>query len=284
MLLRIFLILCVLPTLCIAQPIFDTVSGEEITTGFVRHESANQVTTHIITPTQPLNMHNATGTIYLRIFAKETYDYISYGPWPDQILAHPIGLVHGSVQDIQENYVRDATIRISCPTTSQELKTDLFGGFRAFVPPGTCTIAASNGREIGVAEVPVSKGSVTQLTLLLNKKAQESTSWHLYSVLVLALLVLVVLFIQTRKKSSSKVVRKKKKEQYIVSAVKSALTVKEHLIVDELLLREGTMTITELRQVTKIPRTSLIRTIQGLERRNILLRVENHGKKSVKLL
>lgn len=222
--------------------------------------------------------------------------------------AFPSATIQGLVKDKLNNVVNKADIKFDCQNKNAlnlVFQSDQFGSFKKeAVPIGSCRIFASYKNTIGISEVMLKTGDFENIEIILNKTSvpqitQEennflNSSEKLILLLSLTLIILVVIFLffldqkkkkRTRKKEpekkknpqnttrhekirkGSRTDLKKRREDIILT-----LSEKEQVIVKFLLeQKEYKTTQSKLRYGTGIPKTSLTRTVNSLEAKNIVL-------------
>jgi uncharacterized membrane protein len=127
----------------------------------------------------------------------------------------------------------------------------------------------------GEAIVDITQGEITAVTVLVGIVNAKNLSWILLIALIIA--GTAVIYILRSKKTTGRMGTAHKQAHI-------ALTQKERTIVDAIAARGGKLTVRELRFVLQLPRTSLLRTLQNLESRGVLVRKEEHGRTLVELL
>jgi uncharacterized membrane protein len=294
------LFILILPILAAAKEVklVDASTGAELTQGLVRIETGSVTREYLLAGGERLNLSDeniTTGQILLKTGATETFGYyaqLAPGGVPDTILLSPAGLVLGEVKDTAENLIVRAPILISCPTFSGSVETDATGRFRLFLPAERCVLSVSAEGRSGSLSVLVGQGAVTQASITTNRRlvSPQGTQGATLFLAIIAVIILVALLagiVLFRRKRMTRLPSANDKAaagDFVAQEAKHVLKEKEKLIVDELLLRGGTMSLRELRFSTQLPRTSLLRTLEGLEARNILVKKEEHGRLVVELL
>ncbi len=271
----------------------DAVTGAEITTGFLRIEDGDVSRDYLFLPAQPLVLPSlvSRGRVLVRTGETETFNYhapLDAGPPPTRLMIHPVGLVQGSVEDGRSNLLSGVTVVFTCPTSRGSASTDAAGRFSFYLPAERCILSVVHKGRSGSAEVTVIKGGMNTVAISVVQPitvAQRSTAPFILWLLLSIIIGLGLLLFMLRR---SRPVRNLDtgdgaENPFLVERVKEVLKEKERLIVDRLLLAGGTLSLRELRFQTRVPRTSLLRTLQGLESRNLLIKREEHGRLVVSL-
>lgn len=286
----VILVLILLPVVS-ATTFVDAQTGDEIATGILRLEWDNTRSEQVLGEENALpNETNQGLLVLINTNGSETYNYYAHlppGRVPPGIVLHESGLLLGTAKDLTDNLLVGKEVRLSCPKVQEDSLTDVAGQFRLFLPTGTCTVTVSTHEYAGSAVVSIEKGKMATLELLVDQplsKEEESFSYFWLTLFVVCLIILLVWYIFSRPVVNQKGVVKEKRTIFLVEKHKAALKEKERLVIDELLLREGEMKLVELRRATRIPRTSLLRCIEGLEQRGLLLKKSRNGKPVIELV
>jgi hypothetical protein len=281
------LLILVLPLLC-AATFIDAKTGEDLTTGILRVEGDGRVTEQLVA-SATLPEETSTGLLLLiNTDGSETYNYYAKlppGKVSQGIVLHASGLLLGTVRDLTDNLLVGKPVKISCPSHTEETVSDASGHFRAVLPLGNCSVAVSANGYAGSATVMIEGGKAVRLSLLVDQPlSQEASSVSLFWVFlfVFVIICLLVLYIWTRPRELAPAT--KDRATFLIVQHKDALKEKEKLVADELLLRDGKMSLVELRRATRIPRTSLLRCIEGLEQRGLVLKKSEKKKPTIELV
>jgi len=284
----------------LATTFVDGTNGNEITTGVLRLEY-DDTTSDQLLATAELPIETMQGLLLLvRTGNDTTYDFyarLSPGAVPQAIILHPGGLLMGEVRDGTDNLLVEKELIISCASTEEHITTDATGRFRVFLPLGDCTVSAASAGYAGSTSVTIAQGTVASLTLVVDRPVtdehEQGFPWSSVLTIIIVLLVLAAFLWKRRGATAGKSSEKTGEEgkartadssAFLAERHKAALKEKERLVVDELLLRHGTARLSELRNATRIPRTSLLRCIEGLEQRGLLLKKEEQDKPVIELL
>ncbi|MBR9692781.1 hypothetical protein GOV07_02500 [Candidatus Woesearchaeota archaeon] len=264
----------------------DSSTGEEVTQGVVRLEYDGMAQEFLLTDAS-LPSETTDGLLVL-VGGGETYTYyarLPAGPVPAAIIMHPGGLLMGELQDSTNNLLVEKNVLVSCGAVEERLMSDATGRFRIFLPAGPCTVSASAGDYAGSEDVIITQGEVTSLDLIIDRGVAGNGSNLTWLLWIIPLLVILVVLLMWKPKRDWKGPKPKKLEKHFIAEQhREALKEKEELIVDELLLRGGTCRLSELRTATKVPRTSLLRCLEGLEQRGLLVKKEHNGKPVIELV
>ena len=193
----------------------------------------------------------------------------------------PIGYVQGTVLDQKGNLISKAELQFSCYSTKdmtfpkQADKT----GFFAIpnFPKGKCTVIANDGKFAGRQEFDVLKGKPTEVKVILNEPLGNGPLLWPYIVVILAILIFWIYHKKRKKISPLKEQDSEKKYNNNSETILKTLSIKEKKVTTYLLENKHKSSQSKIRHATKIPRTSLSRVLQKLERKNIIS-IQKHGK------
>ena len=219
----------------------------------------------------------------------------------EEVLLLPVGSVQGVVKDTEDNVVRGAALRVECDRSYGAAvpgETDKSGSFIwAYVPVGTCQVTATFRDAVGRETVRIEHGKTEQITLKLDTSAvEESSNLLLFFVgVILAIGIIIGLRIAKRKKPVQQEKKAQKRHKITKKPAKTGLTKRQKDVLDTLNDRERNIvefvlkqpheesTQAKIRYALGIPKTSLVRIFESLERKKIMA-VEKLGKaKKVKL-
>ncbi len=280
------LLLLILPSLVLASPVLiDAQTGSVIDTAFVTLQANGTMHDYIVLPNQSLTLPPlpSDSLLLVRADSSVTYDHfarLAAGAMPERVPVIPAGLVIGEVQDARDNLIVHVPVTASCPTYASSVTTDATGQFRAVLPAGDCTLRVAAEGRVGNGSVRVVQGAIARTEVRVSADQRlAGRSLPAWPFILLVLVVLALAVLLRRKKQGAP-----KSSVFVAERAQGVLKEKERLIVDELLLRNGRMTVRELRFNTQLPRTSLMRVLAGLETRGILLKKEEHGRLTVELV
>jgi len=260
-----------------AIDLIDAQTGEQLQTGYVRIEGET-VREFFLTPEYRGPETAPNGTLLLRTTDSGTFDHYAHLTGGERVvLVHPAGVLVGDVEDNFASSIVHAPIVIDCLTQHMSTQTDAMGKFRITLPAETCRITVMSDGRSGDAVVDITQGEITDVTVLVGIVNTKNLSWMLAIALCIAVVVVVfILRTKTRavRTGATSTTR---------TPIKAALTQKERQVVDAVSARGGKMTLRELRFVLQLPRTSLLRTLQSLESREVLIRTQEHGRILVEL-
>src|SRR3989338_946950 len=117
----------------------------------------------------------------------------------------PVGAVEGLVVDEEDKLAAGAEIDFKCKfeeTLDTESKTDPYGSFKSIlVPAGTCRIFAAAKDRVGMQEINVEKGKLSNVTIRLTEERFSNTPFTaMWAVIVIFIfIVFFVLFAVLRK-------------------------------------------------------------------------------------
>jgi uncharacterized membrane protein len=213
------------------------------------------------------------------------------------VYMYPVGLLRGFVKDSLDNIIPNAELKFECIAkviTQYPKKTDKFGFFKVEnMPTSSCKVIASYEEAIGMTEVEIVNGELSEVTINLDKALLKNTGYNMYQFLALLLGALIVFLVikYLNKRSmnkhskpinlkSKKAVDKPKPSSEIITVsgtILKTLNNKEKTVVEFLLANGNKTSQAKIRHATGIPRTSLSRVLQSLENKKII-NIEKHGK------
>ena len=211
-----------------------------------------------------------------------------------EFLVYPSGYLKGKILDLAGNLIPDAQLNFNCYSEflfTHPKKVDHVGFFTVKnMPVGSCLIVASKNELVGNAEFKVEKGEVVSVEIILGEsvaKKSDLVGWILSILILIAIILLIIWFILKKKpKKSKKEVKNEDSEEKRSKqtlALMKTLSEKEKKVVDFLLEHKNKASQAKIRHNTKVPRTSLTRVLQSLERKKIV-EIQKEGKMvSVKL-
>jgi uncharacterized membrane protein len=260
----------------------DGSSGEEISVAVVTVVSGSETTDVLVMPGQEFEFSSRKQIVLLvRSNFSESYTHYAQlpaGSTPKTIIVHPGTLLIGQVRTTQDNLLAHVPVSISCPSYAAQIETDDVGMFRIALPADECLLAAEAKGSIGSTTVALEQGVPASATIIVDYEISgvvvPSRSFPLLLILTILFGLAVAGFILWRWPSGD----------FTAERVKNVLKGKEATIVDALIARGGKATLSHLRSDLRIPRTSLLRTLHGLEQRNVLIKREEHGKVIIALL
>lgn len=254
----------------------DSSNGEEITNALITVTSGTTVTDYLIRPGQRLELPTFTDDALLEIRQNLSPQIthaglIAANSTPKTLIVYPAGLLRLTVKDAKDNFVAHASVTITCARTQQTGETDRTGTLRTVLPAEDCVIAVAAHDTTGTNRIAVKQGT-NDITLVLDSRLVDvRTVNYLPWLLILTLVVIGFVIYKTREKEAGQ-------------GIKQHLTAKEQMIVDALVARGGSASLAELRSSVRIPRTSLLRTIDGLEHRSVLIKKSDNSKVIITLL
>ncbi|RME31609.1 hypothetical protein D6789_02180 [Candidatus Woesearchaeota archaeon] len=218
-------------------------------------------------------------------------DYYYRGPLsPTRAELHlpvyPVGSVTGVVKDASGELVSGAYVDVRCAGdygVVEGVKSDEFGRYAfEWLPTGSCFISASHRGAIGYAEVTVERGMLKNVPLALDKRVTRTklSLWHIIILLIVLLIILLVL----RRKAPVHLSREKPPERLAqrTKDVMETLKATEKAVVEYLLKHDGAYQNRVMR-ATSIPKTTLIRVIDSLEKKRIIYTIREGKIKRLQL-
>jgi len=217
-----------------------------------------------------------------------------------EFLVYPSGYLKGKVMDLAGNLIPNAQLNFNCYSEfsfNYPERVDAVGFFTVKnIPVGGCSVIASKNELVGNTEFEIEKGQVTSIEIILGESVARKSNFVVWLIVILLVIMAVLLSIRLILQKKPKKEKNKKKEEKDekseeteeklskqTQALMKTLSEKERKIVDFLLENDHHASQAKIRHNTKIPRTSLTRVLQSLEKKKIA-EVEREGKMvSVKL-
>tara|TARA_Y100000310_G_scaffold167610_2_gene167540 strand:+ start:24510 stop:25544 length:1035 start_codon:yes stop_codon:yes gene_type:complete len=227
----------------------------------------------------------------------------------EEVTLLPVGSIQGVVLDNLDNLVRQASLKVECDKEYGEitsLMTDKFGSFKGlYLPVGECKVIATFRSAVGSEIVTIEQGKSRDVAIKLNKSAIGSggNSWVsiFLIIVVLSVLSLLIRFVLKKRHAmeselkealtkstplKAEKVKEAPKEEGLSKRqedILNTLNEREKEVVDHLLANKFESSQAKIRHTTGIPKTSLVRIFQLLERKKVL-QIKKFGKlKKVKL-
>jgi len=208
-----------------------------------------------------------------------------------EFLVYPSGYLKGKVLDLTGNLIPNAQLTFNCYSEfsfNYPNKADNVGFFTVKnIPVGSCSVVASKNEIVGSVEFGVEKGEVVSTEVVLGESLAKKSNWGVWIAIILLIVLVILIIIRFSLKKNPKKEKKteetKEKHSKQTLALMKTLSEKEKKIVDFLLGNNNNASQAKIRHNTRIPRTSLTRVLQGLEKKKIA-QIEKEGKMvSVKL-
>jgi uncharacterized membrane protein len=227
-----------------------------------------------------------------------TIDYYGSKKIPSEenalnFMVFPVGYLQGKVLDTEGNLIPKAKLSFACfspITVEYPENTDGIGFFSVkYAPIGTCSLIASSGEAVGTAEFEVKKGEVTSVEIVLERKiAGSNLGLYLLGAIVLIVIVLIIVLLtlwwwkRKTKPSLNKIEETPvipeteaiPKQTYVIL---QTLNDKEKSVVQFLMENHNKASQAKIRYATHIPRTSLARVLDSLQRKK-LVEIDKDGK------
>jgi len=209
-----------------------------------------------------------------------------------------VGSVSGEVVDEQNKLVPNAQLEVECVKQSnaqtlnkENLASNENGNFMLrFIPTGPCRITASKNSKTGFVDVALQRGELKQTRITLkNTVNRENNTLNILLIFSTTLTILVFIFfyfklagkpafLKKRETQEKQTPAKKTKQNEFKSLkttnkmriVLNALNERERSIVELLLANEGRLKQAKIARELLMPKTSLTRAVQSLEKRNIV--------------
>ncbi len=205
-----------------------------------------------------------------------------------------VASVRGEVADEFGNLISNAQLKIECVRVldkqwlnKEKLVSDANGNFMLrFIPTGACRITASLDSKTGFADVNLKRGELkqTRITLknMVDRGSEEFNKFNIILILLAILLAATVFFFYFKRAKPTAEKAIKPRESAAKKSVKSgkltekkrmvlnALNERERSVAELLLANEGRMKQAKIARELLMPKTSLLRAVQSLEKRNIV--------------
>lgn len=217
-----------------------------------------------------------------------------------EMAVYPIGYLQGRVVDKEGNLLPKAKLSFTCYSPialSFPEKTDVTGHFAVpKVPIGKCSIVAYTNDGAGESEFEIKQGEVTEIDISISSKIIQENSYVWLVAIIIVLLVLglggyLIYQKYIQKKIKSEISAIEDREIIIESetrpqkqtlpkqtqALITTLSDKEKAIVKFLMENNNQASQAKIRHATQLPRTTLARTLQLLERKK-LVQIDKEGK------
>ncbi len=208
------------------------------------------------------------------------------------ILLYPIGTLRGTVKDKLDNVVSNAKLKFECSGESPDSfpeTTDEFGSFSVeYMPIGECMVYASYKDMTGRLRLDIGRGNLSNYEIMMDKSLIREKSNLASWLISIAILLIVAYFAikynmigKATPKKEKKEKEEKKPEDNAMKKIKETLNEREKKVVNHLLDNNNTSMQSSVRHATSLPRTTLSRIVNSLQKKKIIS-IEKHGK-SVKL-
>jgi DNA-binding HxlR family transcriptional regulator len=109
-----------------------------------------------------------------------------------------VGSIKGIVKDNSDKLVSNAKIKFECERDDfiGILESDLFGTFSTKIAPeGNCKVYATYGDSVGISEVIVEKGKVSEVTVVLDQKVVFFDINNIITIILLSVLGIIFIVI-----------------------------------------------------------------------------------------
>lgn len=207
----------------------------------------------------------------------------------------PVSSISGHVIDSSGHLVENALVKFECLRSygdTRPVYTDASGAFlKKYLPVGQCTIYAVTNGKVGESTVDLKENELTKIDLELDMKAMPVDRSMIMAIVLGIIIIFSVIilswYLRSPTKSEKMISEIKKKEQTILGNnrlgdLKQTLNTHENKIVDYL-INAGEAYQNKLVYATGIPKTSISRVLESLEKKKII-QCEKYGKvKKVKL-
>ena len=202
------------------------------------------------------------------------------------VFLFPAGSLHGMVIDKNGNVIYGAGVKFECSANygdTQAVITDSYGSFtKEWLPVGSCDVYAGYSGRTGRGKVVIEQGIIGDVEIVLSRDVvSKGSMMPIILGGILGLILIIVLIAIYRMKMpiaepEVKINEEIKVEQRTKDIIVT-LNGKEKDIVYFLLDNDNKANQNNIRHGTGIPKTSLCRVFESLERKNII-KVEKLGK------
>jgi len=210
----------------------------------------------------------------------------------------PVGTVEGVVYDSSGKLIPGAYLEFKCKQSEgadYPSKTNGFGSFKIdVIPVGECTISAAFDEELGATTIDITKGSLQTIEIHLKTGILKSNNMYYFIIpgIIIILVALILFFYFGLKKKVSSEMEEIKKEVVKVSEAKKenekpkkeeenvlnprardimkTLNDRERTVTQYLLDNDNSSSQAHIRTGTGIPKTSLVRVFDSLEKKKVL--------------
>jgi uncharacterized membrane protein len=285
--------------------IFTSPDKQDFTNYYLTLNFADAQYTELLSSSQakiPLLNKEQSLQVTLDLLETPAIDYYGSGKYKDNFLVFPVGYVQGTVVDNAGNLVSNAELSFNCYssfTVDFPDSSDNLGFFNIpKTPIGECIVIASKDGVVGKQNFEIKLGEISSVEVSLAGNMDNKNSSHLiWLIVILISLILIGLLIWYLLKNDIINFKKKKpltkekveenskdieetSENNIskkTTAILETLNDKEKKVVNFLLENNYQQSQSKIRHATKIPRTSLSRVLQSLERKKIIS-IKKEGK------
>ncbi|MBD3259161.1 hypothetical protein GF371_00860 [Candidatus Woesearchaeota archaeon] len=228
------------------------------------------------------------GIDYFACFDLITMDNIVYLP--------PTATLKGIVKDKLDNVVKNADLKFECSRACIDFPsmTDKFGSFSVnALGTGHCKIYANYKDAMGFVSLDLEKGDLKDIEIELDKTVLEIKEpkgsiyeWPIIIAIILVVAGMLFMKYRPRKKKATKSAEVKKEARREERAEKRSkrsediiqtLNKKEKQVVEFLMANNNQIHQAKIRHGLGIPRTSLARLVESLQRKKIVS-VQKEGK------
>jgi len=198
----------------------------------------------------------------------------------ETVFLEPVGTLRGTVT-ADGTTVSGAELKFDCPAQSASGVTDGFGAFNAMLPIGSCRVLAKLGDRTGYADVLVEHGGAANATVTLSQNMWTPILSHPLRFLAAAIALViaegaVIAYLWYKRKKAKWVAPAKgesvpaKKEEGELASIMRTLSDREKAVVQHLFDHSGESNQARMHNELRIPKTSLIRALQALEKKSII--------------
>ncbi|MCK4669740.1 MAG: hypothetical protein KAT43_00945 [Nanoarchaeota archaeon] len=206
----------------------------------------------------------------------------------------PTATLKGLVKDTLDNVVSGAELKCECNEIKVcPAKTDKFGSFNMnIIGVGHCKIFANYGSAMGYVSLDLEKGDLKDVEIKLDKTILKKlpsrgslTSFGIVVIMIFAVLIFFTQYKLKKKTPKEKLVKKAEKKEEMKEEkvsrrsddIMQTLGKKEKEIVSFLMSNNNQSYQAKIRHSLGMPRTSLARLLESLQRKRVIT-IQKEGK------
>jgi len=211
----------------------------------------------------------------ITIYAENRYFAMISLPHAQMVSLKPVTSISGFIVDDNENLIKDAQLKFICSGeihSTVPAKSDDIGYFELEdIEFGTCVINVIKDEKVYSKELTLDKSQEYPVRFVIQGlKFKQS---YMFTGMLLAIIFIALLLM------FYKLTRKKNRQTDIMKTLRP----KDVEVIDCIKHHGGCVTQSQIRHSTKMPKSSLHRTITSLEQKGILSMKEYDGVKKVEL-
>lgn len=189
----------------------------------------------------------------------------------------PVSTLDLAVVDSLDNRVSYAGVSVLCEKEygiNYEDKTDKYGSFTSLLPTGRCTIHVEKEGKAGSKTIMAPHGEIVHIKIKFRDSRLLALLFVAFGGILAAIWFVLKRtgFISLPKRTTT-IVEKKEQQGSATTRIQTilqTLSERERLVVQHLLANKAESTQARIRHATHIPKTSLARILEGLQKKGIL--------------